>query len=81
MLVGDHAEHGIEISPLITFIPRIDNPEGIERLASQARLFSQALSRLVSRQLKRWERWRAAIALKQGGALDYIRRRENGTLL
>ena len=77
MLVGDGAEHGIlqqlaGDSPLITFIPRIDNPEVLNALVSRAKGFIfPSIEPFGIAPIEALSAGVPVIALKQGG--------ENGT--
>ena len=85
MLVGDGAEHGslqqlAGDSPLITFIPRIDNPEELNALVSQAKGFIfPSIEPFGIAPIEALSAGVPVIALKQGGALDYIHEGKNGT--
>lgn len=85
VLVGDGAEHGIlqqlaGDSPLIRFIPRIDNPEELNALVSQAKGFIfPSIEPFGIAPIEALSAGVPVIALKQGGALDYIHEGKNGT--
>lgn len=84
VLVGDGAEHSslqqlAGDSPLIRFIPRIDSPEELSALVSRAKGFIfPSIEPFGIAPIEALSAGVPVIALKQGGALDYISEGENG---
>lgn len=84
VLVGDGAEHSklraiAGDSPLIRFIPRIDDPRELNRLVARAKAFIfPSIEPFGIAPIEALSAGVPVVALEKGGALDYITPGENG---
>lgn len=84
VLVGDGAEHAAlralaGDSPLIRFIPRIDDPVELNKLVARARGFIfPSIEPFGIAPIEALSAGVPVIALREGGALDYIQPGDNG---